>query len=215
VESTVSIQLGVSLPVVIDFQGTLTRGITDDLSLDTISFLTDCAPSLDTSISVLFYFSRNVAYMPLAGQVIAVTEEIGDPARRFRIEVSLSPLGNTERVSLSPPSRSWTPISTASRCRKALREPQPVRHSLLPILGRFCPCSLRIILINSLTGQRSLLAKSLAVWLSPLARNPCDRHCRGQKNLCRHCYLPSLVRHAYPGAWCGKELSSSRKSFAI
>ncbi len=96
-ESATTSRLGVSIPVVADFQGTLTRGVTQDLGLDAISFSTDSAPPVGTSVSVLFYFSHNVAYMPLAGQVTAVTEESGDPTTQFQIDVQLLPLGDTER----------------------------------------------------------------------------------------------------------------------
>jgi fatty aldehyde-generating acyl-ACP reductase len=96
-ESVITNRLGVSLPVVVDFQGTVARGVTQDLSLDSISFLTDCASPVATSVSVLFYFNRNVAYLPLTGQVVAVTEESGDPATQFRIDVRLLPLDYPER----------------------------------------------------------------------------------------------------------------------
>jgi len=96
-ESATASRLGVSIPVVADFQGTLTRGVTQDLGLDAISFSTDSAPPVGTSVSVLFYFSHNVAYMPLAGQVTAVTEESGDPTTQFQIDVRLLSLGDTER----------------------------------------------------------------------------------------------------------------------
>jgi fatty aldehyde-generating acyl-ACP reductase len=96
-ESATTSRLGVSIPVVADFQGTLMRGVTQDLGLDAISFSTDSAPPVGTSISVLFYFSHNVAYMPLAGQVTAVTEESGDPTTQFQIDVQLLSLGDTER----------------------------------------------------------------------------------------------------------------------
>jgi fatty aldehyde-generating acyl-ACP reductase len=96
-ESVTASRLGVSIPVVTDFQGTLTRGVTQDLGLDAISFLTDFAPPIGTSVSVLFYFSQNVAYMPLEGQVTAVTEESGDLTTQFRIDVRLLFLGDTER----------------------------------------------------------------------------------------------------------------------
>ena len=96
-ESATINRLGVSIPVIADFQGTLTRGVTQDLGLDAISFLTDSAPPVGTSVSVLFYFSHNVAYMPLAGQVTDVTEEGGDLTAQFRIEVQLLSLGDTER----------------------------------------------------------------------------------------------------------------------
>ncbi|NOT23457.1 MAG: hypothetical protein HOP22_12150 [Nitrospiraceae bacterium] len=96
-ESAISNRLGVSLPIVVDFQGTLARGVTQDLCLDSLSLLTDCASPVDTSVSVLFYFSRNVAYMPLTGRVAAVTEESGNPTTQFRIDIHLLPLGDIER----------------------------------------------------------------------------------------------------------------------
>jgi fatty aldehyde-generating acyl-ACP reductase len=97
IESATTSRLGVSLPVVADFQGTLTRGVTQDLGLDAISFSTGSAPPVGTSVSILFYFSHNVAYMPLAGQVTDVTEESGDPTIQFQIDVQLLSLGDTER----------------------------------------------------------------------------------------------------------------------
>ena len=96
-ESTTTSRLGVSLPVVVDFQGTLARGVTQDLGLDGLSFLTDYASPVGTSVSVLFYFSHNVAYMPLAGQVTAVTEESGDPTTQVLVDVCLLPLSEIER----------------------------------------------------------------------------------------------------------------------
>jgi fatty aldehyde-generating acyl-ACP reductase len=97
VESTVSIQLGVSLPVVVDFQGRLARGVTQDIGLDTISFVTDCVSSQGTPVTVVLHFGHNVAYMPLSGHVSAVTEVDGDSPTQFRINITLSPLNHTER----------------------------------------------------------------------------------------------------------------------
>lgn len=96
-EKTITSRLGVSLPIVVDFQGTLARGVTQNLGLDAFSFLTDCASPVGTSISVLFYFSRDVAYVPLSGEVSTVTEEIGDPTTQFQIDVRLLSLGDIER----------------------------------------------------------------------------------------------------------------------
>ena len=97
-ESTVSIQHAVSLPVVVDCDGRQARGVTQDLGLDTISFLTDCVCSRGTAVTVVLCFSRNVAYMPLPGRVAAVTELEGDSPTRFRIEIALADLGHTERL---------------------------------------------------------------------------------------------------------------------
>ena len=97
-ESTVSIQHAVSLPVVVDCDGRQARGVTQDLGLGTISFLTDCVCSRDTAVTVVLCFSHNVAYMPLPGRVAAVTELEGDSPTRFVIEVALADLGHTERL---------------------------------------------------------------------------------------------------------------------
>ena len=90
-------RLAVSVPVIMDFQGTLTRGVTRELDLQSVSFWSDCESSVGTTVFGLFYFSRNVAYLPLTGRVTAVEKEIGSPTSQFRIEVSFLPLQTTER----------------------------------------------------------------------------------------------------------------------
>jgi fatty aldehyde-generating acyl-ACP reductase len=94
--NTVTSRLAISLPVVVDFQGTLARGVTQDLDLRSLSFWSDCQPTLGTSVSVLFHFGRNIAYLPLTGQVVAVTQDPGETASRFRTDLSLSSLGHAE-----------------------------------------------------------------------------------------------------------------------
>ncbi|MBH0193420.1 MAG: hypothetical protein HP492_16975 [Nitrospira sp.] len=94
--STATSRLAVSLPVVVDFNGTLTRGVTQDLDPHSLSFWSDCHTPVGTSISVLFYFSRNVAYLPLTGQVTAVTQDLNEAGPKFRIDISLACLGSTE-----------------------------------------------------------------------------------------------------------------------
>lgn len=95
--STATSRLTISLPVVVDFQGALTRGVTHDLDLHSLSFCSDCPSPIGTSVSVLFHFSRNVAYLPLTGRVESVTQDIGEGAPRFRIDISLSRLRHTEK----------------------------------------------------------------------------------------------------------------------
>lgn len=94
---TIPDQLAISLPVVADFQGTLSRGVTQDLGLSRLSFVTDTPSPVGTSLSVLFHFGRNVAYMPLAGRVTAVTEDAGVSPAQFRIDIELPSLGEAER----------------------------------------------------------------------------------------------------------------------
>jgi fatty aldehyde-generating acyl-ACP reductase len=95
--STITNRLAVSLPLVADFQGTLSRGVTADLSLESLSFVADSSCSVGTPVSVLFYFGRSLAYMPLAGKVHAVAAEFGASPAQFRIDVQLLPLGDSER----------------------------------------------------------------------------------------------------------------------
>lgn len=99
-ESTVSTHLAVSLPVVVDCEGGQARGVTEELGLDRIFFLTDCRCSPGTAVTVVLFFSHNVAYMPLSGRVTSVTEVQHDSPTRFRIEIALINVGLTERMVL-------------------------------------------------------------------------------------------------------------------
>ncbi len=101
VETALRNKLAVSLPIVMDFQGTLSRGVTEDLDLQSVSFWSDCESSVGTSVWGTLYFSRNVAYLPLRGRITAVEKEIGSPAPQFRIDVSFAPFSEIERQVLS------------------------------------------------------------------------------------------------------------------
>lgn len=96
---TLTDRLAVSIPVITDFQGTLARGVTQNLGLECLSFVTDSPPAIGTPLSVLFHFGRNVAYMPLAGRVTAVTEteETDALTGRFQIDIDLPSLSEIER----------------------------------------------------------------------------------------------------------------------
>lgn len=98
--STVSSQLAVSLPVVVDLGGSQARGVTQELGLDQISFLADCVSSPGTAVTAVLCYSQNVAYMPLSGRVTAVTEVEDDSPTRFRVDITLDPLGQTVRLIL-------------------------------------------------------------------------------------------------------------------
>ena len=89
--------LAVSLPVVADFQGTLSKGVTDTIGLETLSFHNDSAPPVGTTLSILFHFGRNLAYMPLTGRVESVLQESGHTGDAYRIDVTLASLAETER----------------------------------------------------------------------------------------------------------------------
>lgn len=94
---TITDRLAISLPVIADFHGTLSRGVTQDLGLTCFSFITDTPAEVGTPLSVLFHFGRSVAYMPLAGRVTAVTEEADTSPTQFRIDIDLPSLSDTER----------------------------------------------------------------------------------------------------------------------
>jgi fatty aldehyde-generating acyl-ACP reductase len=100
VNSTVSTQLGVSLPVVVDLEGQQARGVTEELGLDTISLLTDCVCSRGAAVTVVLCYSQNVAYMPLSGHVAAISEAESDSHTRFRIVIALDALAKIERLVL-------------------------------------------------------------------------------------------------------------------
>lgn len=97
-DSTVSTQLPVSVPVVIDVEGQQARGVTHELGPEAISFLTDLPCTPGTAVTVVLCYSQNVAYMPLSGQVTSVTEGTNDSPTRLRIDIALAALGNTERL---------------------------------------------------------------------------------------------------------------------
>jgi fatty aldehyde-generating acyl-ACP reductase len=100
VNSTVSTQLGVSLPVVVDLEGQQARGVTEELGLDTISLLTDCVCSRGAAVTVVLCYSQNVAYMPLSGHVAAISEAESDSHTPFRIVIALDALAKIERLVL-------------------------------------------------------------------------------------------------------------------
>lgn len=93
----IAYRTGVNLPIIIDFQGQLTRGISLDLDLDRLILLTDLVVADQIPVSVQFCFGRNFAYMSLAGHVTSAIEEESESGNRFRIEIQFSPLSEPER----------------------------------------------------------------------------------------------------------------------
>src|SRR2546422_8666954 len=77
--------ISVSLPVVMDFQGYLSKGVLTHLSLDGLSIITDLATYEGSSISIQFCFARDFAYMNLAGRVESVVHEEVSPTRLWKI----------------------------------------------------------------------------------------------------------------------------------
>jgi fatty aldehyde-generating acyl-ACP reductase len=91
----------VSLPVVMDFQGYLSKGVIAHLSLDGLSLITDVATSEGSSISIQFCFARDFAYMFLAGRVESVIDEEGSPTRLWRVVAKFIDLADPERAILA------------------------------------------------------------------------------------------------------------------
>jgi len=94
--------ISVSLPVVMDFQGYLSKGVMAHLSLDGLSLITDLATFEGSSISIQFCFARDFAYMNLDGRVESVVHhEEGSPTQLWRVAIKFSGLADTERAILA------------------------------------------------------------------------------------------------------------------
>jgi fatty aldehyde-generating acyl-ACP reductase len=91
----------VSVPVVMDFQGRLSKGVTAHLGLDGLSLITDLATSEGASLSIQFCFARDFAYMSLTGRVESVIEEENSPTRLWRVVAKFTDLADPERAILA------------------------------------------------------------------------------------------------------------------
>ena len=107
--------ISVSLPVVMDFQGYLSKGVLTHLSLDGLSIITDLATYEGSSISIQFCFARDFAYMNLAGRVESVLHEEVSPTRLWRVTIRFSGLADTERAILASCLRKLESATTTVR----------------------------------------------------------------------------------------------------
>src|SRR5213594_4627732 len=107
--------ISVSLPVVMDFQGYLSKGVLAHLGLDGLSIVTDLATYEGSSISIQFCFARDFAYMNLAGRVESVLHEEGSQTRLWRVSIRFSWLADTERSILSSCLRKLESSTTTER----------------------------------------------------------------------------------------------------
>jgi fatty aldehyde-generating acyl-ACP reductase len=105
----------VGLPVVMDFQGTLSKGVIAHLSLDGLSLITDVATSEGSSISIQFCFARDFAYMNLAGRVESVIDEEGGPTRLWRVVATFIDLAGPERAILASCLQEFESATAAER----------------------------------------------------------------------------------------------------
>lgn len=89
--------VSISLPVVVDFHGTLSRGVTEYLGLTSLSFVCSHAPSKGSAVSVYICFGRATAYMHLSGRIAEVSRCELSETTRYTISLHLNPLTDTER----------------------------------------------------------------------------------------------------------------------
>jgi predicted amino acid dehydrogenase len=90
-------RVAIGLPTVLDFSGTITRGVTMDFETGRLSILTDLFIAHNSPVSIQFCFAGDFAYMNLSGRVAGVREEDGASSRLFRIEVTFE-AAETERA---------------------------------------------------------------------------------------------------------------------
>ncbi len=107
--------ISVGLPVVMDFQGYLSKGVMAHLSLHGLSLITDLATTEGSSISIQFCFARDFAYMNLAGRVESVVDEEGSQTRLWRVAIKFSGLADTERAILASCLRKLESVTTTER----------------------------------------------------------------------------------------------------
>lgn len=93
-------RIAVNLPVVIDFQGNLSSGVTSDFSMDSVTILTDIDVAKDSPVTIFLCFGHDFAYMKLTGFVGSVNEEKGNTKERFRIGIWFSELKDPEQTIL-------------------------------------------------------------------------------------------------------------------
>lgn len=95
----VASRIKVQLPVVVDFQGGLTRGTTTELSLDGLALIIDLPTMAGNRVHIRFCIGRNLAYMNLSGYVMAV-RGVTNPTGKFRLAIRFSVMGDAERTIL-------------------------------------------------------------------------------------------------------------------
>lgn len=93
-------RIAVNLPVVIDFQGNLSSGVTSDFSMDSVTILADIDVAKDSPVTIFLCFGHDFAYMKLTGFVGSVNEEKGNTKERFTIGIWFSELKDPEQTIL-------------------------------------------------------------------------------------------------------------------
>ncbi len=126
----------VSVPVVMDFQGRLSKGVTAHLGLDGFSLITDLATAEGSSLSIQFCFARDFAYMSLAGRVESVIEEEGGPTRLWRVVARFTGLAHPERAILASCLQEFK-SATASKRRQTKGAGSKLQSRPGPIISLF------------------------------------------------------------------------------
>jgi fatty aldehyde-generating acyl-ACP reductase len=90
-------KVSVTLPVVVDFKAALSKAVTQDLSLNSVSIISSQHIALDSLISVRFCFANDFAYMNLSGRVVSSQKEVGYPHNAFIVEIEFLELSTEER----------------------------------------------------------------------------------------------------------------------
>ncbi|WP_447979367.1 PilZ domain-containing protein [Candidatus Nitrospira bockiana] len=98
--SLIGRSVGISVPVVIDFKGTLARGVSDTLSLQGLSITAGKSAKPEQVVTVYFCFARDYAYLRLSGRVVSITEEPGDFGEASRIGIRFDSLTEIESTVL-------------------------------------------------------------------------------------------------------------------
>lgn len=92
-------RITISLPVVTDLQGNLSRGVSIDLSSGGLSINSDIFTVDGSNVSIQFCFAQNFAYMNWGGRVVSVQED-GSLKKRFRIAIQFLQMKDPERAIL-------------------------------------------------------------------------------------------------------------------
>ncbi len=92
--------VAVSLPVITDFHGVVSRGVTVSMSLESLSFETACPATEGSPLTVQFCLAKDFAYLKLSGHVISVTKEDRFPQVHFRISAAFLPMTDSESAVL-------------------------------------------------------------------------------------------------------------------
>jgi fatty aldehyde-generating acyl-ACP reductase len=89
------------LPVVIDFQGNLSKGLTVNFTSEIITILTEIHAPIETPLSIQFCFDKNLAFLKLRGCITSVSkEDIPGIGEGFKLVLKILRATKAERAIL-------------------------------------------------------------------------------------------------------------------